>query len=250
MGIKRRDNAVGEVDSKVAEAVEGVIEHDDQREAEVEDRHPAEQADLRGAKNDGAVVVRPTTAVANHTGSNNVINELAEAGFEGLEINFTSFDTVTLDKASFTCSSGKTIKEDFEVQIQKTRNKYLIVSTHPDEDDREALYSYNPRAATEEPSVVERIKAWHDEDGAGFEVKKYIEALVIMEDDMSSGELNGEMMLLQIPPASIGKLSGHIVQNRLKGLGEPNAYTTVVGVGPKLGEGKKIYYPWTFTVKK
>jgi hypothetical protein len=58
------------------------------------------------------------------------------------------------------------------------------------------------------------------------------------------------MMLLQIPPTSIGKLSGHIVQNRLKGLGEPNNYTTVVGVGPKLGEGKKIYYPWTFTVKK
>lgn len=240
MGIKRRETAVGDVDTSVAEAVDGVIEQDDVQEA----TPVAEKA----------VAVRAESAVAiarpHIEAKPNVINELAEAGFEGLEINFTSFDTVTLEKASFACSSGKAIKEDFEVQIQKTRNKYLIVSTHPEEDDREAMYSYNPRAATEEPAVMERIKAWHDEDGVGFEVKKYIEALVIMEDDKATGELNGEMMLLQVPPSSIGKMSGHIVQNRLKGVGEPNQYTTVVGVGPKLGEGKKTYYPWTFTLKK
>ena len=71
-----------------------------------------------------------------------------------------------------------------------------------------------------------------------------------MEDDKASGELNGEMMLLQIPPASIGKLSGHIVQNRLKGLGEPNMYTTVVGVGQKIGEGQTAFYPWVFSAKR
>lgn len=241
MGIKRKESAVGDVDSSVAAAVEDVIEQGTNSEeaAPVAEKAVAVRAE-------SAVAVARPQAVAQP----NVINELAESGFEGLEINFTSFDTITLDKASFTCSSGKSIKEDFEVTIQKTRNKYLIISLHPEDDDREALYSYNPKAATEDPAVMERIQAWHDEDGVGYEVKKYIEALVIMEDDMATGELNGEMMLLQIPPASIGKLSGHIVQNRLKGVGEPNQYTTIVSVGPKLGEGKKIYYPWAFSVKK
>ncbi len=241
MGIKRKDT-VGEVAADVKEAVDGVIEQPEIEEV----KEPAAQA-VANTDSSAVAVARPTEVVAHKP---NVMTELADSGFEGLEINFTSFDTVTLEKSAFACSSGKKIKEDFEVQIQKTRNKFLITSLHPADDDREAIYSYNKHADTEEPEVVARIKAWKDEDGVGYAVKTYIEAIVIMEDDKATGELNGEMMLLQIPPASIGKLSGHIVQQRLKGNGEPNAYTTVVSVGPKVGDGQKAFYPWVFSIKK
>lgn len=241
MGINRKEK-VGEVAADVQEAVEGVIEQPEIEETAA----PAAKA-VATSESSEVAVARPTAVVAHKP---NVMNELAESGFEGLEINFTSFDTVTLEKSAFATASQKKIKEDFEVQIQKTRNKFLITSLHPADDNREAIYSYNKHADTEEPEVMARIKAWKDEDGVGYAVKTYIEAIVIMEDDKATGELNGEMMLLQIPPASIGKLSGHIVQQRLKGNGEPNNYTTVVSVGPKVGDGQKAFYPWVFSIKK
>lgn len=240
MGIQRKN--VGEATPEVQAAVEEVIEQGDFQEGAEAPAAPQQTTE---------VAQRQTTAVgAPQAPQMDVMSDLADHGFEGLEINFTSFETIILEKSSFASSSGRKIKEDFVVRLQKTRNKFLFSSKHPEQDDREACYSYNRNADKEDPEVMERIKAWQEQDGVGYEVKTYVEALAIMVDDKATGELNGEMVLLQIPPASIGKLSGHCAQQRLKGRGQPNEYDTIVGVGQKIGEGQKAFYPWVFSAAK
>ena len=236
MGIRDK-NRVEEVSEEVQAAVAEVIDH--QPDAVIEE------------------AVDSPVAVANHSANVpavaeaakvNVMADLAGSGFEGLEINFTSFETIVLEKSAFTCAqSERKIKEDFVVTIQSTRNKYLFSSMHEKADDREAVYSYNVNADTQDKEVMDKIAAWKEQDQVGYVKKTYIEAVAIVENDKANGDLNGEMVILQIPPASIGKLSGFLAQQRLKGRGLPNAYSTVVGVGGKIGDGQTAFYPWIFS---
>ncbi len=243
MAIQRKaQEEVGTVDADIADAVADVIEPI----ADIEE--VAEAAPV----SDNAVVEHqaPNAPAVAPERTRDVVNQLADEGFEGLEINFTSFEVIILEKSAFATASGKKVKEDFEVTLQKTRSKFLFASLHADSDKVEAIYSYNEHADVEDPEVMAKIKAWKDQDQVGYTKKRYIEALAIMLDDKATGELNGEMVLLQIPPASIGKISGHIVQGRMKGFHAPSDYTTIVGVGPKIGEGQKAFYPWVFSIKK
>lgn len=240
MGIRDK-NRTAEVAEEVQAAVESVIEQG----TTVQDE-PTQTAQVTAAV-DSPIAVAKTTEVA-AAPSSNVMHQLADSGFEGLEINFTSFETIFLEKSAFTCAqSERKIKEDFVVTLQSTRNKFLFSSLHEKSDDREAVYSYNEHGDTQEPEVMEKIRAWKEEDGVGYVKKKYIEAVAIVEDDKANGDLNGEMVILQIPPASIGKLSGFLAQQRLKGKGLPNQYSTVVGVGAKVGDGQTAFYPWMFS---
>jgi hypothetical protein len=238
MGIRDK-NRVEEVAEDVKAAVAGVI--DQQPEVVIEEAVDSPVAVVNNSSNVPAVAEAAK-------GNVNVMADLAGSGFEGLEINFTSFETIVLEKSSFTCAqSERKIKEDFVVTIQSTRNKYLFSSTHEKADDREAVYSYNVNADTQDKEVMDKIAAWKEQDQVGYVKKTYIEAVAIVEDDKANGDLNGEMVILQIPPASIGKLSGFLAQQRLKGRGLPNAYSTVVGVGGKIGDGQTAFYPWIFS---
>lgn len=243
MAINRRaQEEVGTVDADIADAVVDVLEPVD---SEVEIPQAPEATHHAVAVHQEA----PAPAVTSER-TGDVVSQLADEGFEGLEINFTSFDVIILEKSAFASASGKKVKEDFEVVLQKTRSKFLFSSLHADTDKTEAVYSYNEHADTQDPEVMAKIAAWKEQDGVGYTKKRYIEALAIMVDDKGTGELNNEMVLLQIPPASIGKISGHIVQGRMKGYSSPSEYTTIVGVGPKVGEGQKAFYPWVFSIKK
>lgn len=246
MAIQKRAN-VGEAAPDAQEAVSQVLGHEDTPETPV----PAEPT----AGTELAVASESRAVAAPATQSVNVISSLNEDGFGGLEINFTSFETIILEKSSFACTqSERKVKEDFIVQLQSSREKYMFVSGHPEneagESDREIHYSYDKNADKNDPELAAKIKSWKEEDGVGFSVKTYVEVLAVMVDDQANGDLNGEMVLLQIPPASIGKFSGFVVQQRLKGRGKPTDYQTQVGVGAKIGENKKAFYPWTFTEAK
>lgn len=246
MAIQKRAN-VGEAAPEAQEAVSQVLD----QEATPEVPAPAEPS----AGTELAVASGSRAVAAPASQSVNVISSLNDDGFGGLEINFTSFETIILEKSSFACTqSERKVKEDFIVQLQSSREKYMFVSGHPDnengESDREIHYSYDRNADKNDPELAAKIKSWKEEDGVGYSVKTYVEVLAVMQNDQANGDLNGEMVLLQIPPASIGKFSGFVVQQRLKGRGKPTDYLTQVGVGAKIGEGKKAFYPWTFTEAK
>ena len=246
MAIQKRAN-VGEAAPEIQEAVDQVLESE---AAPTREEAPVAQAGTE-------VVVSEQRAVATAPASQsvNVISTLNDDGFGGLEINFTSFETIILEKSSFACTqSERKVKEDFIVQLQSSREKYMFVSGHPEnesgESDREIHYSYDKNSDKNDPELAAKIKSWKEEDGVGYSVKTYVEVLAVMVDDQANGDLNGEMVLLQIPPASIGKFSGFVVQQKLKGRGKPTDYQTKIGVGAKIGEGKKAFYPWTFTEAK
>jgi len=246
MAIQKRAN-VGEAAADAKEAVSQVLDREEAPETPAP-AEPTAGTELADAPESRAVAAPATQSV-------NVISSLNEDGFGGLEINFTSFETIILEKSSFACTqSERKVKEDFIVQLQSSREKYMFVSGHPEsengESDREIHYSYDKNADKNDPELAAKIKSWKEEDGVGYSVKTYVEVLAVMVDDQANGDLNGEMVLLQIPPASIGKFSGFVVQQKLKGRGKPTDYQTKIGVGAKIGEGKKAFYPWTFTEAK
>ena len=244
MAIQKRAN-VGDAAPEAQAAVDTVLEQEAVVETSTSDAAPTTEV----------ATVQTTAVAAPASQSLNVVNSLNDDGFGGLEINFTSFETIILEKSAFACTqSERKVKEDFVVALQSSREKFMFVSGHPDdesgESEREIHYSYDKNADKNDPELVAKIKSWKEEDGVGYSVKTYTEALAVMVDDKANGELNGEMVLLQIPPASVGKFSGFVVQQRLKGRGSPRDYHTQVGVGSKIGEGKKAFYPWSFTEAK
>jgi uncharacterized protein (UPF0335 family) len=243
MGIKRRDNAVGEVAKEVQAEIEDVIESTVETDVIEEDDAPAEKE----------VVVRQSSAVAApvvHRERIDVTQEMAANGFEGAAIDFSSYNTITLKEKVFSVSDGSELNAGFKVTQQGSRNKYLFLSKHAEEDDRETFYSYEKDADKNDHELVEKIRLWKEEDGVGYDVKVYVEIVAIMEDDNTDGTLNGEMVLLQISPASIGKWSGFIGRQRMKGCGLPTDYVSVINPGKKIGEGKKAFYPWDFSAEK
>jgi len=210
------------------------------------------------------------TAIQQQTGSTSVakpvhqqgflaeiMQSLNEEGFEGTELDYSSFLNVTLNKQIETSEGHELPNSGFLVRLASARKKYCFRNNNPVEDEVEVAYSYDINAPQDpESQVAKSIAKWREEgldlapgkDG----VKEYLEVLAQILDDKiegeQAGELTGKLITIQIAPTSQGRWAGYLMQLKLakKQISE---VVTLVRRGKKVESGKFPFYPWDFVNK-
>jgi hypothetical protein len=199
------------------------------------------------------------TQVAVHRGAflDQIITDLQGEGFEGTELDYSSFLNVTLNKQIETSEGQELPNNGFLVRLASARKKFCFRNNNPVEDDVEVAYSYDLNAPLDpESQVAKSIAKWKEEgldlapgkDG----IKEYLEVLAQIIDDKvdgdQAGELNGKLITIQIAPTSQGRWAGYLVQLKLakKGISDVK---TLCRRGKKVESGKFPFYPWDFVNK-
>ena len=240
-----KDADVKDDDGKDAEAVvETAAEQVQQEEPAVEVVAELKQVAVQSAANSAVVVPhKANNAMANFT------QEMAEEGFEGMNLTGMSFERVKLHEAMFQLGSEDTsLGEKIEVQVMSTRNQYIVRQYKG--NGAEIFYSYDPKGLTKtDGSSAEEILAEWREDGYGvegapLEIKRYIEAMAILvnRDD----EHEGLVVSLSIPPASTDRLAGAFAVGKQMFKAGPSNLIIECKVGKKIGTGEEAFRPWIF----
>lgn len=175
------------------------------------------------------------------------------------EVGFGSYEIMKLDKHEYICGEhtfdGRT---GVQVIIHGSKRKFLHKPRKGtgDDDDMPLAYSYDNERATDGRPLEEHYKEWqeagHMEPGAKAFVSRYREcgAQIVMPGH----PLDGDMVLLNVAPASVTRLAGYSQKIKLKThpkTGKPLALRDVVTL---LTLGKKVqpkgtsktFFPWEF----
>ena len=194
----------------------------------------------------------PAAAEVHRNAMANFSAQMAEQGFEGLELTGMSFDRIKLHEGQFKLGQEEIeLGSEFDCIIHSVRK--LFVVRQSTDNDAESFYSYDPKGSTftDGGSAREKLEEWL-EDGYGTEdapldIREYGEATatLVNRDD----EFDDQMVMLSIPPASRARLSGAAAQafQKFKGALLSDVVVRCM-VGRKAGEGQKSFRPWVFKV--
>jgi hypothetical protein len=193
-----------------------------------------------------ALAESPTSAVAQVTamsGSDPRAFLLANGFSEkDLELDFTSFPTITLNEGKFSSPEHKDMGEKFECVVMMHRDTYLFRADRGRKEEPILVYSQDQIHANdaEKTPMAKYIEEWKAE-GYEYDVKEYRLLTVQMID----GPHAGDICQIQVSPASIKKWNGYVVTLALKQLLYRDVVTEV-SVGPVVGSGVKSFNPFVF----
>jgi len=242
MGIPKKD-AKGENDlNPVDETIVAEANSVSSQALEQEDHETTELA-VRG--NTELAASQPVVANAENAIASAVARLSAQFGDDVLEFDFTSFPILKLEKRNFELSNDERVGDELKVVISTLKAKYLFQSAHEDPKKREVVYSYDKLAHQNDPEVMDVIRKWKEEEQVGFAVKKYLEVIAVMVDDDRDGKMNNQIIMMQIPPKSLAKISGYITSQEAGGRAI-GSYITVVSAGKEVGHGQTAFFPWEF----
>lgn len=236
----------------VAEEVAGEQETCAKGADVLEEATPAEEAEAARA-------ATQTTAVTEHTGEGAmakrqasqaaVLHDMADSGFEGLNLDYSSFPNIVLKDGEFQIA-GSTRSFDavkgFSGVVTGTRRKYAY--RVGGDDDGDVIFAYDAKDfSNPELEVCKKLQEWKAE-GLKPEMKEYIEAYVMVSEVFGEQEkdLVGELVVVQISPTSAGRYSGFAATQRFKHKCNPDGYNTHFLRGEKITSTKFPYYPWAF----
>ena len=183
-----------------------------------------------------------------------IMEDLREEGFEGTELDYSSFLNITLNKQIETSEGQELPNTGFLVRLASSRTKYCFRNNNPVEDEVEVAYSYDREAHKDpESQVAKKIAEWKEQGLDLGEVKEYVEVLAVMLDDKvegdAAGELNGKLITIQVAKTSKGRWAGYIAQLKMAGVKNVSDVKTLVRRGKKVESGKFPFYPWDFVNK-
>ena len=183
-----------------------------------------------------------------------IMEDLREEGFEGTELDYSSFLNITLNKQIETSEGQELPNTGFLVRLASSRTKYCFRNNNPVEDEVEVAYSYDREAHKDpESQVAKKIAEWKEQGLDLGDVKEYVEVLAVMLDDKvegdAAGELNGKLITVQVAPTSKGRWSGYVAQLKMAGVKNVSDVKTLVRRGKKVESGKFPFYPWDFVNK-
>jgi len=256
------DEALNAIDMP-EEAKQADREDAEEYEAEAEVEKPAEALPFDADQSYEEPAPRSTTAVVNppaarqttevaapqSTGatSTEVLNALAEDGFEGVEGGYGTFPQVVLDKGMFKSSEGWEMGTGFDCHVQGARKKLLYKNTLCDRRDEDVIFSYDGVTDTNNKPVVDTITHWENQ-GWGYEVKEYREVPAVL----IGGDWDGEFVLLSIAPTSVRRFNGWLIKSQLK-LGRTGQkiadLVCEVRIGPEVTNVDYPFVPWQFSTK-
>lgn len=173
--------------------------------------------------------------------------DMADHGFEGLNVTGMSFDRIKLHEGRFKLGTEeKDLGESFDCTLMGTRPIYIV--RQYDGDESPVYFSYDPKGdLLTDGSPATEIQAEWIEQGypkEEWDIKRYLEGMATLtgrEDD-----LEGHMVSLSIPPASTDRLSGAIAVGRQKFRMMPDSLVLNCKVGASIKKGNTTWRPWVF----
>lgn len=196
------------------------------------------------AQSGGAVAQRQAAQTA-------VLTDMAQAGFEGLTLDYTSFPNIVLKDGEFQVSgSNRTFdaKLGFDGIITTTRKKFAM-RVGGDEDGDVAFADQRGDFDNVDTEVGRKVQEWRA-SGLKPELKEYIEAYVMItaigDHESDCQDLVGGLVVVQISPTSCGRFSGYVATQAHKYRVNPDGYETHFYRGEKITNAKFPFYPWAF----
>ena len=124
-------------------------------------------------------------------------------GIVGLDFaQYGVLPNCSLNKGAFKLSDGTSLGTEFVCVIQEVKPKYLYKTAVADLDPRHSVvYTYDKTSTNGKP-LQPIIDGWAAQ-GIGFDVKNYLEAVCVLEDN--------RIILLSIPQTSISRLTSHVI---------------------------------------
>jgi hypothetical protein len=175
-----------------------------------------------------------------------VKQELANHGLQGLEFDHSSFDTIAL-KSSFEISKQPFDLVAFDVTIMQTTEKYILINADDKakNDARREIYYSRDGVSTTDGEPLQIYADQIQEKGGIPQIKKYLDVLVQLH---TSDKYNGKIVVLSISPTSVSRISGFFYQLKLQGkLDNLNELKIRVSRGQSRQNKKgDTYYLWQF----
>lgn len=186
-----------------------------------------------------AMATPPGTA----TGAGRIISDLAEAGFEGLDVGFGTFPIVRLQDQTFSTNEEEVLGHEFWCCIHGSRVKWLL-KKEDNNTTSDFVYSHDQVTTTTGQSIEEVMAEWR---AAGFDApvwKKYLD-ITAQRYDANSRTL-GQIVILSVPSNSVPRLTGYLTTLKVGHGLMPNQVITHVHLGPRVTQAVKPFYPWAF----
>lgn len=247
------EEATAKIDAPVKKVVEEAVAPAKEAVAKVdvaETEEPAAAAPATIAESNASA---PATSNAHNTLSvpeagPSIEDTLKAAGFEGLILDGLSFDRIKLNNGQFLLGqTDEPIGTVFSGVIEKSLPLYLFRRSE-DQEETEVLYSYDPEGKTT-TSGADTSATFAEWAGDGFDTpvkSQYMECVVTVTECPAKEELAGEMVICQIAPASVRRISGHFSRAAMKHSQVPSQYITKFAVGAPITKGRNSYNPWVF----
>lgn len=212
----------------------------------------------------GTTVANTSRAAPPAMGGNTAVaaQALAEAGFEGMELDSFSFTTIRLPSEGFFDILGQEdsdLGKEFVFRPESAKPRYVVSAD--DSDDAESFHSYDPQGLVKQDgtSAEATVAQWRADSGEGDDyrpqIKRYLDVVAtIVDGDMEKEDMarmveDNETVMLSIAPASVTKFWGKFKLGSDKhGIGN---FLLRASVGKKVktksGQG---FYPWMFDLVK
>lgn len=187
---------------------------------------------------------------------------LAEAGFEGMELDSFSFTTICLSNEGFFCILDQEDSDlGKELVFRPESSKPCYVVSADDSDYAESFHSYDPegRVKQDGTSAEATIAQWRADSGEGDDyrpqIKRYLDVVAtIVDGDMEKEDMacmveDNETVMLSIAPDSVTKFWGKFKLGAHKyGIGN---FLLRASVGQKArSKNGSSFYLWTFDLVK
>ncbi len=244
MTLAKRNKTQEVVEDVVEEVVEDVtaLEAEDETVLEAEeDETPVEN------KKSLKVDTKPQSSVSIAEAQVNAMTMLKDAGFDDVHTDHRSYPTVKLAGGNFETSDEEDLGSDgFLCRIFLSKKRYVIAEKDADDEDNSDVIYCEDLAELDDPNTeAGKLKAEWEEAGKETLPPKIYTILQATITDPAS-PINGQVVWLQISPASRGKFGGYVQTNAMVHNKTPSQYITQVLRGKKVVGVAKPFYPWSF----
>jgi len=175
------------------------------------------------------------------------MQELEDAGFGGGHIDFTSFTNIVLKDGEFQLvgtTKSFSATEGFVGTVLQSKAKWAMRVGN--DDDADVVFAYDKADFNNvETEAGASVAEWRAE-GLKPELKEYAELFVMVESVKASEckELEGDAVVVQVSPMSIGRWAGYKFKMKSRTGRYPNGYLTHFCRGEKVTAAKFPFYPW------
>lgn len=191
----------------------------------------------------------------------NILAQLAEAGFGGIQVGYGSFDMLTMDNKGEISSSGQLpIGSWLTCRIMSSKAKWAVKQ---DLTKPKVLYTYGPTglgpndqpteeqlmdSLTSDGSLIRPIVDSWRQQGIGVNVASYVELTVTLEAserDPAGSIVGGQTCIAQVSPSSVNRYGGYATLLAFGGQ-LPNQVTTKIYAGEMITKVDNPFCPWMF----
>lgn len=239
--VEETTQAASAPEAEIPEITKAAVEEAVQHDAPSRVSAPKQASSQVAASRSGSPAVSSGSSIEQN---------MAELGMEGLSIGGMSFDRIKLpNEGIFQFGPDEEeLGKEFNAVIQSTRAIYIVRQS--DDDDAENYYSYQADGSLDTNGVSKEatLQEWAEDGFDAPIIKRYLEVMVQMyeiDEEGNEGSRHGLLAMLSIPPASLQRISGYIMQLTQMRKLHPSAAVTTFQVGTKVKRNANAFFPWT-----